>query len=89
MNPINFPEANVTFGPPKDLVESQCKSIRAFQGTVSKGSIDGAPFTVVAWQPDEGDLDLIRSGQPIFLVFIGGLPPHYVCTSFQQAINFG
>ena len=87
MNPTNFDQANTLFGPPPDLDESQCRSIPAFQGTVNGGSVDGASLTVVCWQPTPVELARLAEGRPIFLTFIGGLPPHYPSMSFEEAVN--
>jgi hypothetical protein len=87
MSPTNFSQANCLFGPPKDLEESQCKKIPAFVHQIKKGSIDGATQCVVAWIPDRQDIERILQGQPIFLSVMGGLPPHYLSTSFEEATN--
>jgi hypothetical protein len=84
MNPVSFPQANQTFGPPADLEESQCQPIRAFLGKIEGGSCDGSDIVVVAWQPSRYDLELILSGSPIFISMIGGLAPHCVGTSFDE-----
>lgn len=87
MTPVKFPEANSRFGPPEDLAESQCMTIWAYSGTVAGGSVDGAHQVVVAWLPDEQERKRIADGGPIFLSVIGGLPPHYLSTSFAEAIK--
>lgn len=87
MTPIRFKEANRLFGPPPDLSDSQCNTIYAFQGKVEGGSVDGAALVVTAWRPSAEELEAINKGAPIFLSVIGGLPPHFICTDFQQAIN--
>lgn len=87
MNPIEFPEANTIFGPPKELSESQCLRICAYVGEVKQGSVDGVGIAVVAWQPDARDINRIINGHPIFLTTLGGLPPHFLSTDFNSAIN--
>lgn len=87
MNPQTFPECNTKFGPPTDLVVSQCMTIPAFAGQISGGSLDSAPIVVVCWKPTERELELLIKGEPIYLSFIGGLPPHYPSMSFKEAIN--
>jgi hypothetical protein len=87
MKPVEFPEANTSFGPPKDLAESQCKTVRGYSGVLAGGSCDGAPITVVAWKPSSEELTALNNGSPVFLSVMGGLFPHYVCTSFTEAIN--
>lgn len=85
MNPTLFPEANINFVAPGDLKESQCATVAGFQGKVTGGSIDGSPISVVAWAPTERELELIKEGKPIFLTFVGGIPPHYPSMSFHEA----
>lgn len=87
MTPTKFPQANTVFGPPEDLAESQCMKIHAFLGNVHGGSVDGSPIVVVAWLPTHEELNALNMGQPIFLSVLGGLPPHFLATSFEQAIN--
>lgn len=87
MSPINFPEANIYFGPPEGLTEQQVQRLPAFQGTVEGGSMDGSTIVVVAWKPAAEELEVLNQGGVIYLSCIGGLPPHYLCTGFQEAIN--
>src|SRR5207249_180804 len=75
MTPVTFPESNCYFGPPPELTDSQVGVIQAYQGPVTKGSVDGAHMTIVAWQPNPDELEAILRGTPIFLTFMGGLPP--------------
>lgn len=89
MIPVDFPEANVLFGPPEGLDESQCMTITAFSGKVAGGSVDGANITVTAWKPSAEELEALKNGSPIFISFIGGLPPHFLTTVFQSAIKPG
>ena len=87
MNPINFKEANTKFGPPKELAESQCLTIPAHVTRAHGGSVDGAEIVVVAWEPTAEERERIITGSPIFISMIGGLSPHYLTTSFSEAIN--
>lgn len=41
MSPTNFPEANCVFGHPRDMEESQVRSIPAFRGSIKGGNCDG------------------------------------------------
>ena len=86
MTPCDFPEANTTFTSPPDL-EGSCRDIRAFHGQAQGGIFDGAPQVVVAWRPSDEELRRINEGQPIFLSVMGGLPPHYVGTSFEEVTS--
>ena len=85
MKPVPFPQASTFFGPPPGLEESQVMTIPAFVGTVVRGSLEGADVVITAWQPDAADLDRIKQGAPVFLTFLGGLPPHMVSTDFDTA----
>jgi hypothetical protein len=87
MTPTDFPEANVTYGPPNDLAESQCAKIRAWNGSATRGSCDGYKMVVVAWQPSAEELAALQAGAPVFLSVMGGLPPHFLTTDFQSARN--
>ena len=56
MNPVEFAEANVVFGPPPGLSISQCASIPACSYQMVGVPLDGSSMVVVAWQPDAEDL---------------------------------
>lgn len=89
MNPVNFPEATVPFGPPADLDESQCGVINAFVGRVEGGNVDGARQVVVAWKPTAEELAELNAGGAVYLSMLGGLLPHFLCTSFDVARRVG
>jgi len=84
MTPTDFPEANSTMHPPADMDESQCSTIPAYQGGVHGGNLDGSSVIIVAWQPTAADLEDLNSGNPVFLVCLGGLPPHTLTTRFPK-----
>lgn len=85
MTSVDFPESNCTFGPPSDLEESQCMRIHGYRGEVQQGSVDGVPIIIVAWKPSKEDLEELNNGKPLFLSFLGGIPPHFVTTDFRYA----
>lgn len=87
MQPINFPESNTIFGPPSELAETQCMSISAYCGPVVGGSCDGAQICVTAWKPTDQELEDLKLGKPIYLTFIGGIPPHYASLNFHDATH--
>lgn len=87
MDSYKFPEANTTFGPPPDLVESQCRTIPAFVGVVEKGSCEGSRMIVVAHKPTPADLAALNAGGAIYLTMMGGLAPHFLTTNFAEATN--
>lgn len=84
MIPSDFDESNMTFRSPEDL-EGSCLEIKGYVGEVQGGIFDGSPQMIVAWMPTEEEFDLINEGCPIFLSVIGGLPPHRLCVSFEEA----
>lgn len=85
MNPTHFPQSNINYVAPADLEESQCATVAGYQGKVTGGSIDGSPISVVAWTPTPREVELIKEGKPIFITFVGGIPPHYPSMSFEEA----
>jgi hypothetical protein len=62
-------------------------SVDAFASEALGGSVDGTPFVVVAWMPEPYELARLNDGHPIFLTCMGGLPPHFLSTTFEQATN--
>jgi hypothetical protein len=87
MNPTDFPEANAKFRAPPDLTEQQVMTVSGYCGPAAGGSLDGAQLCVTCWKPTEEEVELIKRGQPIFLSFLGGLPPHFPCMSFKEAVR--
>lgn len=83
----NFPQANILFGPPEGMHENQVASVPAYQGKIDRGSCDGLSLVVTAWRPTVQELVDLNAGAPVFLSFVGGLPPHFATTRFEQAIN--
>jgi len=77
----------VTFGPPPDMDANQCQSIRAYVGPIEGGTCDGAKLVVTAWRPNARELAELVAGKPLFLSFVGGLPPHFATVSFDEAIR--
>lgn len=87
MNPDTFPEVNTQFTAPDGLEESQVQTIPGFMGTVDRGSVEGLQMIVVAWKPSPVDLVRLNTGGVIYLTVLGGLPPHFLTTSFAEATN--
>jgi hypothetical protein len=87
MTPQSFPQSNCRFTAPVDLDKSQCAAIDAYSGAVNGGSVDGSRITVVAWRPSPQELAELNAGEPIFVSVMGGLPPHFLTTSFEQAVS--
>ena len=88
MKAAKFPEANCVFLRPPDLDSSQCFDIPAFCGEQNKGTLDGSVFVVVVWMPTEKELQQLNSGSAVYLTMLGGLAPHFITTSFSEAISF-
>lgn len=85
MNATTFKGANAEVKAPEDLTETQCLTISAYVGKVEGGSCDGARQVIVAWQPTSAELEALNAGAPVFLAVLGGLPPHTITTSFEEA----
>jgi hypothetical protein len=85
--PAMFNEANFRFMAPDGLEESQVRTIPGFRGPIIGGSLDGEQMTVVAWKPDNQELARLMKGDPVFLSVLGGLPAHFLTTSFAEATN--
>lgn len=85
MIPANFRETNALFGPPDGMEESQVQKIPAYVGETKQGSLDGSQVVVVCWQMSDRERQLITEGGPVYISFLGGMPPHYPSTSFEEA----
>ena len=85
MNPVDFPESNVAFGPPEGMTEDEVGTIPAYLRQLLGGKYDGVKVVIVAWQPDEQELEMIKRGAPVYVCMLGGLAPHYLTTSFEVA----
>lgn len=87
MTPFRFPEANTNFGPPPGLDESQVRTIPAFVAGVKGGNLDGSTCVIVAWKPSAEEIAEIQKGAAIYVNMVGGLAPHFLTTSFKEAIS--
>lgn len=87
MIPHTFPQANTRFTPPPELDESQCRPILAYGGVIEGGSCDGSTCVVVAYELSPEERERVAAGAPIFLTQLGGLSPHYLSLSFQEATH--
>lgn len=87
MEAFNFPQANATFVAPSELSADQCKSIKAFVGQVQGGSCDGTRICVVAYELTPEERERVAAGAPIFVSMLYGIPPHYLCLSFEEATH--
>ncbi len=87
VTPVEFIESNCFYGAPPDLDGAQVATVRAYRGVVTGGSLDGVPIVVTAWKPDANELALLQVGHPIYISFIGGLPPHMAAMDFAQVTH--
>lgn len=87
MIPIEFPQANHRFGPPEGMNEEQVRTIHAHVHEVQGGGNDGIVSVTCAWLPSAKDLERIMNGGPIFVTMFGGLAPHCITSSFEDAAN--
>lgn len=85
MNPASFPEANTRHCAPKGMDESHVKTIPSFKATINGGCWDGNEVVVVAWQPTTLELAELVNGGRVYLTMMGGLCPHFMTTSFEEA----
>lgn len=85
MTPEKFPEANITFGPPSELEESQCQSVSGYRGQVQGGSCDGLQQVIVAYRFTQAELEFLMEKKVIYLSMIGELAPHFLSYNFHQA----
>lgn len=76
---------NCVFRPPPDLDESQCHSITAYRFEIKQGNLDGQEGVAVAWKPDADDIRRISEGGVVYLTMIGGLIPHRLSTTWEDA----
>ncbi len=61
--------------------------VPAYVCQIDQGSLDGLQLVVVAWVPDVTDLERLNSGLPVYLSVLGGLPPHFLSTAFEEAVR--
>jgi len=69
------------------MSESQVATVYCYRGTVDgPSSLEGSPVIVTAWLPTEGELELLKTGSPIYVAFLSeGLPPHLLAMDFNNA----
>lgn len=87
MTPEKFTEANTEFHPPIGLEESQCQTIHGYVGQIKSGSCDGCDQTVVAYRLSIEEIEWLRRNPVLYLSMIGGLAPHFLSFSFEQATH--
>lgn len=72
MLPVDFKEANLTFGKPADMTDEQCSSLRVWVGN----NPDQFPVIISKWQPSKEDIETINKGEGIYLTVTGSsMPP--------------
>ena len=72
MLPVDFEQANFTFGKPESMTDEECDSLRVFKGQYP----DGTPRITSKWQPNKEDIEAISRGEAVYLDIVGyGMPP--------------
>jgi hypothetical protein len=89
MMPLEFKGTNVTFMIPNDLARNQTKArpIRGRILQVSTGPLDGLAVAIVAYKPNSLEISRLLAGEPVYISFLGGVAPHYVSTTLEEALN--
>lgn len=77
MDPTNFDQSNMIFGPPDGMTEDQCRSLFAFQGSMSGGT----PVVITCWKPTKDDLECINRGGRVWLYIMGDTQPPVIITT--------
>lgn len=69
------------------MSSEQVMSIHAYYGQIThpQSNLDGAEFVVTAWKPSPEELKTLNEGGPVYLSCLGGLPAHFLTSSFFQA----
>lgn len=71
MKPVDFPEANFTFGRPMVMTDEQCGSLRVFKGKYA----DGLPVNISCFELSEDELQEIVKTRRVWLHVIGESHP--------------
>lgn len=87
MLPAQFPQANTHYKAPPGYTPDQVASIPAWVGELTGGNMDGSAVVVVAWKPSPAELLLLVKGNPVFIGFLGGVPPHFVTAQFPGDVG--
>jgi hypothetical protein len=89
MMPLEFQGTNVTLLVPNDLIamKTKARSVRGRILQVAKGPLDGLAVAVVAYKPSPLDISRLLAGEPIYISFLAGVPPHYVSATLDEAIK--
>ena len=65
MNPVQFPQANDSFGAPSGM-EEEVAALPVF-----KGIINGMPGNMSAWKPSPEELEALNNGGLVYLTIYG------------------
>jgi hypothetical protein len=67
VNPIDFPEANRTFGKPAGMTDEECQPLRVH---------DSGEGYISCWRPTDEERAAVAAGGPVWLCVVGrGHPP--------------
>lgn len=69
------------------MTKEQVKPIPARVHEVKEGPNDGQLAITIAWFPSAKELEDITRGCPIFVTMFGGLAPHCLTTSLEEATS--
>lgn len=71
MTPVDFPEANLSLGPPDGMTEAECQTIKGLRCLR-----DGMPLVITCWEPTEDEWAAMRAGGKVWLTVYGlSMPP--------------
>jgi hypothetical protein len=71
VKPVDFPESNLTLGPPKGWTEEQCSVIKAWRGKDS----DGRPVVLTCWELTDEEIGALMLGEKLYLRVLGETTP--------------
>lgn len=72
VKPVDFPYANITFGPPEGMTSDECMPLRVLKTRTA----DGKDILITCWQPTPEERERIAKGEPVWLTVYGrGHPP--------------
>lgn len=84
MKPVDFPESNITFGPPSGYDISQIQRIKGFASIIDKGNLEGDPVIITCWELTDEELSEVLLNKKIYICFLSsGLPPHCLAPTFK------
>jgi len=71
MTPLDFPESNLTLGPPKGQTDEDCARLPAWRGKDDSGQ----KMIVSCWEPADEEIGALLLGEKVYLRVIGENTP--------------